>query len=299
MIRFLQICSTALIGLGIILSLAGVSYWLLGRQPPITRSLPMARTPTTRVIENVGAALDTVSATLRGTSTLPVPILTYHYIRPDINQNDDPLGYQLSIPPDLFAAQLDALQQAGYTTVTPTQFLQGKIDEHSLILSFDDGYADLATNAFPALTRRGMTAVAFVVSGFLDDRDHRYLSSDQVRELKAGGIEIGAHTITHSNLTKLEPLKLQEELLQSRFALEKLINDRVIAVAYPSGEYNDAVVDMAEFVGYRFGVTTQPGTARLADPHLTLPRIQIHPGDNPERLVERIKDAKRLLAAPQ
>ena len=195
--------------------------------------------------------------------TAPHIVVTYHYVRDGIDRGEDELGYNLSVTPQRFAADLDALQRAGYETVTPKQFLAGQIDETSMILSFDDGYRDFYTQAFPALQRRGMTAVAFVVSGFLDDKENRYMTGDQVREIAKGGIEIGAHTVSHSNLTSLEPAELQEEIFESRFVLEKLIEDRITAFAYPSGEYNQAVQDMTSFAGFRFAVTTHAGVARL------------------------------------
>lgn len=292
--RLLYWFGTLLVGVGIILMLAAISYWLLGRDAEIARTLPTPKRPTvTRAVEKVQGAAQAVAVSLLGVKDTPVPILTYHYIRGDIDQTTDPVGYQLSVTPARFAAQLDALQTAGYTTVTPAQFLAGSIDDHSIILSFDDGYEDFYTAAFPALQKRGMNAVTFVISGFIGDQDKRYMTGDQIRELFAGGIEIGAHSVTHPNLTTLESATMQEELLQSRFTLEKLINDRVTAVAYPSGEYNDDVVSMSTFVGYRFGVTTHNGTARLSDDHLTLPRIQVHPELTPEQLVAKVRTAKQ------
>jgi len=294
MSRLLLWLSNVLFVLGILLVLLALSYWLLGRDAQIARTLPTPKRPaSTRIVEKIQGAAQAVSVSLLGVKDTPVPILTYHYIRDGVDQAADPIGYELSIPPARFSAELDALQAAGFKSVTPAQFLAGQIDEHSIVLSFDDGYEDFYTTAFPALQKRGMTAVSFVIGGFLDDKDKRYMTSDQIREIAAAGVEIGAHTMTHPNLTELEPATMQEELLQSRFTLEKLINDRITAMAYPSGEYNDDVVSMATFVGYRFGVTTHNGTAHLADDHLTLPRIEVHPELTPEQLVNTVRKAKQ------
>lgn len=284
---------TLLFATGIVLGLAGIGYWLLASQAEVTRSFPTPKAlAAERVANSVETAVTTVSSTLRGVRSTPVPILTYHYIRGDVDRSADLLGYNLSVTPELFASQLDALQQAGFQTITPKEFLEGKVTDQSIILSFDDGYRDFYANAFPALNRRGMKAVAFVVSGFLDDKDSRYMTSDQVREVSRGGVEIGAHTVTHPDLTSLEPADVQAELLESRFALEKLIEERVTALAYPSGEQNERVVDIAGFVGYRFAVTTETGIARLADPHLTLPRLQVRADEQPADLIARINAAK-------
>lgn len=228
-------------------------------------------------------------------SAIPVPILTYHYTRV-VSPSEDPLGYRLSVPPGDLGLQLDAFKHRGYEPITLKDFAAGKVNERSIILTFDDGYRDFYENAFPLLKARGVTAVAFVTTGFLNDKDNNYLTDAMVKEIHANGIEIGAHTITHPNLANSSPAKIRTELLESRFKLEELINDRVTSVSYPSGKYSDDVLRLSAFVGYTEGVTTDFGAATLANDQLTLPRIEVIGGTSVDDVLEKIDEAKTQTA---
>lgn len=225
-------------------------------------------------------------------SSIPVPILTYHYIR-TVSAEEDPLGYRLSVPPAEFGNQLEAFKHRGYETITLKDFYAGRVNERSIILTFDDGYRDFYKEAYPVLRRRGERAVAFVTTGFLNDKESRYLTDEMVRELHGAGIEIGAHTVTHANLAAITPEKLRTELLESRFRLEELIGDRVTSVAYPSGKHSDDVLRLSAFAGYNLGVTTEYGAATLRDDVLRLPRINVTGGMPVDELLEKIDAAKR------
>lgn len=227
----------------------------------------------------------------------PVPILMYHYVR-TVSASTDPLGYDLSVTPELLDEQLDALAQAGYHTITPSELALGDLPEKPILLSFDDGYADTYTAAFPRLKARGMTAVVFVITGSLDDADGRYLRRSQVQELADAGIEIGSHTVSHLNLVAAEPRRRQDELLISRQVLEQLTNKRVIAVSYPAGETNADVARIATYVGYTLGVTTHHGVALPASQRLLLPRIRVRGGQSATDLLSSIERAVQSTAAP-
>ena len=223
-----------------------------------------------------------------GVISTPIPILMFHYIR-SVSKADDPLGYDLSIEPTLFAEYLDRLVEAGYKTITPAQFLTGKVPTNSIILSFDDGYLDFYQVAYPLLSQRKMTAVIFAISGFLDDKDGRYLTRTQVKTLSDAGIEIGSHTVDHANLAEIDTKRIQDELLISRQVLEQITGKRVGAIAYPSGKYNDDTLRLADYVGYSFGVTTEPGIALPTSNKLELPRIRVRGGESAEDLLSSIK----------
>jgi len=233
----------------------------------------------------------------RGIAPQPVPILMFHYVR-TVAQADDPLGYDLSVDPELFARQLDRLRAAGYATITPAQFLTGQVPDRSLILTFDDGYADFYETAYPELAKRQMTAVAFVISGKLDDPDHRYLTRTQVKALSDAGIEIGSHTVSHVNLATATAQRVRDELLVSRQVLEQVTGRRVNALAYPSGQVTAEVATIADYVGYSFAATTQSGIALPSSPRLLLPRIRVRGGESPDDLLAALTKAAAGQSAP-
>ncbi len=270
--------------------LIGLAGWMfaLGDQP-INRPAFYTATPTYAASSSPHLATGLFSGQLAPLHQT-VPILTYHYIR----HHDDPadlLGKRLSVSPDTFDAHLEALAEAGITTITPHQFVAGEFPERSVILSFDDGYQDFYLEAFPRLRERSMTAVVFVIYGFLDDESGQYLRRSQVAELAAAGVEIGSHTVSHPNLATLDDGRLKDQLMDSRSGLERLTGERVIALAYPAGEVDERVQRVADFVGYRFAVTTQAGTARRSDDHLLLPRLRISHDESAETLLQRLQQA--------
>jgi peptidoglycan/xylan/chitin deacetylase (PgdA/CDA1 family) len=135
----------------------------------------------------------------------------YHYVR----VNPDPadlIGYGLSTPPPLFAAQMDFLAERGYRVV-PMRRLEellgsGRVpDEKTVVVTLDDGYRDAYTEAFPVLRTRGFGATIFVITDLIDNP--RYLSVAQLRELSASGFEIGSHSASHSDLPSLNPQRLR------------------------------------------------------------------------------------------
>ncbi|MDO8471969.1 MAG: polysaccharide deacetylase family protein [bacterium] len=226
------------------------------------------------VRRKVARALDPkVKAVLQNNQ--PVPILMYHFIRDNVDEVADSLGYRLSVPEAEFRAQMSYLKQQGYTTINFDSFLSGHYPAKSVILTFDDGYRDFRDVAYPVLKQNGFTATTFVITGRLKDPNH--LNATDVQFLAANGIEIGSHSVSHINLSNANRAKLRAELNDSRATLEQLINRPVVALNYPAGQYNDLTVEMAGRAGYEVAVTTNEG---IASPNnmLTLPRVRIRRG---------------------
>lgn len=103
------------------------------------------------------------------------------------------------------------------------------------------------------------------------------LDEAQVRELQRRGIEIGAHTVTHPILTRLDPEAARREIVESKRALEEMIGARVTAFAYPNGrpttDYGPTHVSLAAEAGFSVAVSTAWGAATRASDVFQLPRI--------------------------
>lgn len=222
------------------------------------------------------------------TSSNNVPILMYHYVR-DVNQKSDPVGYNLSVSPNDFELQMRSFIRTGYNFITPRDFLEGRANNRSLMLTFDDGYADFYNNAFPVLKKYRIKATVFVVSNFTDDAKGNYLTSSQIKELSDWGIEIGSHSVNHPNLTKISPSELAKQMQQSKNFLENITSQEIISFAYPAGHYNDLVLDATRESGYKFAVTTENGFGSLRDNLLTQKRIRINGGENLEKIFSKIE----------
>ena len=115
-----------------------------------------------------------------------------------------------------------------------------ELPEKAVLISFDDGYADNYTYAYPILLEEQVPGTFFVVSGTVG-HDNR-MTADELREMQANGMKIGSHTVSHENLAEMGEQSINFEMRESRAALEKVLGKPVYALAYPEGKVNDAVL---------------------------------------------------------
>ena len=214
-----------------------------------------------------------------GRTTVQVPILMYHYIRVPPDPATDHLGWGLSTSPDDFRHQMDYLDDHGYHPVTLTDlraYLGGtqSLPDRPVVLTFDDGYADLYSAAFPVLKEHHFKAVAYIVSGFVG-REGENVMPDQVREMDTNGIEIGAHTVNHVDLTKVHGSDLGSEVKGSKDALETLVGHPVLDFCYPSGRYDAEVVQAVQSAGYQSATTTQSGAVHSLEDRFSWSRVRV------------------------
>ena len=104
-------------------------------------------------------------------ASVSVPVLMYHYIR--VNQNpNDKVGYNLSVTPDNFRAQMDYLATHGYHTVSLDEMgaallSHAQLPSRPIVITFEDGYVDCHDSAFPILQSHNFKAVSFVITGLV------------------------------------------------------------------------------------------------------------------------------------
>src|ERR1700682_4707147 len=194
-----------------------------------------------------------------GRRNITLPILMYHYVRKPPSMRSDLLGYKLSISPTDFATQMDWLARNGFHTVDFNDvraYFAGSqpLPPKPLVITFDDGYADLYTAAFPILSAHDFKAVAYIVSGFIGQP--RYATADQIVQMDHNGIEIASHTVNHADLAKSSAGNVWRELVESKRSLEQLLGHQVLDFAYPSGKFNAHVVSAVRQAGYDTAVTT-------------------------------------------
>jgi peptidoglycan/xylan/chitin deacetylase (PgdA/CDA1 family) len=210
---------------------------------------------------------------------ITVPILMYHRINVSTPATP-PMERRLTVHPGDFARQMRWLKRQGYRTVTQRQLfvalLRGKpLGRRPIMITFDDGYRDAFYRAAPVLSRFGMRATAYVVTGRIVDGDRQFLSWGLIRGLERRGVEIGSHTVFHRDLTQLSDREALRELVRSRRALERGLCHPVPWLAYPFGAYDTRVERLAQRAGYVLAVTTQPGALQSANRPLALRRIRV------------------------
>jgi peptidoglycan/xylan/chitin deacetylase (PgdA/CDA1 family) len=213
-----------------------------------------------------------------GRAEITVPILMYHYIR-YYNDPRDAVGDDLSVNPDAFRAQMDYLKANDYHPIDFNDlrgYLHGTqvLPSRPVILTFDDGYADFYTTAYPVLEQHDFKAVSYVVPGFLGHGG--YMTPGEVLELDRDGIQIASHTWSHRDLTTLPPDQLNAELRNSKAYLEQLIGHPVVDFCYPSGRFNPAVEQAVTDTGYQTATTTQLGYTHSLGDAITWARVRVH-----------------------
>lgn len=214
-----------------------------------------------------------VKQPLLNSSPKPIPILMYHSI--GINRRNN-----LLVAPAKFNSQIKHLHKAGYQTICfqtlENYWKSGKpLPAKPILLTFDDGYKDNYTIAYPILKKYKFKATIFVITNFIDDANH--LSQKQIKEMISSGlIDIGAHTKTHPDLTTVPSKKVYQEIFGSKQILTKYTGKPIIAFAYPIGRYNYEVVKATGAARYKFAVTTKPGYANAKQGWLTLNRVRIN-----------------------
>jgi peptidoglycan/xylan/chitin deacetylase (PgdA/CDA1 family) len=209
------------------------------------------------------------------------------------------------VPPERFAAQLDALIQDGRRFVGLPTLMAALDGQHPLppravLVTFDDAYADLLTAALPILTERRIPALAFAVSdrvGTSNDWDRplgagvlSLLDAEGLRTVAANGVVVGSHGATHRALPTVARGDLEAEVAGSAATLQALGLPRPTAFAYPHGELDGVVVAAVRSARYGAAFTVRPGVVRSGANRHALPRLEVLT-DTPRTLVLRVATA--------
>jgi peptidoglycan/xylan/chitin deacetylase (PgdA/CDA1 family) len=211
----------------------------------------------------------------------------YHYVRVNPDPSDR-LGFNLSVTPADFARQMDWFASSGYHPIDMDDLrgylLAGReLPDRPVVLTFDDGYRDLYTAAYPILRAHRFKAVAYVPSGFVNSPVS--VTAEQVLEMDANGVEIGAHSVSHADLAKLSGADLWHEVADSKASLEALLGHAVLDFCYPYGSVDEAVVHAVEAAGFLTATTTRPGVVHSAADRFLWTRVRVSGGEPLEQLV--------------
>jgi peptidoglycan/xylan/chitin deacetylase (PgdA/CDA1 family) len=218
-----------------------------------------------------------------GRRNITLPILMYHYVRTPPSMVSDWLGYKLSVSPADFTTQMDWLSQHGYHPIDFNDvraYFAGRqpLPANPVVITFDDGYADLYTTAYPILAAHGFKAVAYIVSGFVGRTP--YVSAPQVVQMDNNGIEIASHTVNHADLGRSSNASVMRELVDSKRWLEHLLGHPVVDFAYPSGMFNGQVVADVMKAGYDTAVTTMTSVDHSVADRYVWARVRVGGGES-------------------
>ncbi len=235
-----------------------------------------------------------VPSALPLTVGLDLPILMYHYVRDMPASSTDAVGKDLSVSPRNLTAQVAMLQQLNVTAVSMDdvlEYLYGRKapPARPVVLTFDDGYDDIYTQAYPILAAGGMAGTAYVISDFVGQPG--YMTWDQLRDLSRHGWSIQSHTISHPDLRVVADAELQRQLRESKARIERELGLPVQHLNYPAGKHDARVMAAAGAAGYRTAVTVDYGTRLTPRQLFDLPRVRVHGADSPSELRARLMPA--------
>lgn len=173
------------------------------------------------------------------------PILTYHSL--------DESASVTSVRPQFFREHMHSLARRGFVGISLSELLDawdgsGTLPSRPVVLTFDDGFANLLEHAAPVLSELGFRATIFVVSGRCGQTNDwpnqapgiprlPLLSWSQLAQMATAGFEFGAHSVTHRPLTEIAPAEAQREILESKATIEQQLGRPVQTFAYPFGVF--------------------------------------------------------------
>lgn len=221
-------------------------------------------------------------------------VLCYHGVTAQESRNHfDRAG--LHVRASLFEAQLDYLRRH-YNVLPLSAFLAARQKGHSMpprtaVITFDDGYRNILSEAVPRLWNRGLTAAVLLITGRIANAgpneaptaqadDRLYLSWPDVRAMHRGGIEIGSHTCTHRRLPQLSHDEAERELTESLATIRREVGIESPPFAYPYGAYTHKVAERARAAGYCCALTTDVGMNASDTDLFSIRRVLI--GDDDE-----------------
>jgi peptidoglycan/xylan/chitin deacetylase (PgdA/CDA1 family) len=214
-----------------------------------------------------------------------VRVLLYHAV--DFQDPADTVGLRVSR--DAFLKQMNLLRTEGYKVVPLVRAWETEIDNDCprVAITFDDGYRSQAW-AVEVLRDFGFAATLFLVPRFLDAvRTPRWyweawehLGWDEIATLCGNGIDIGAHSVTHADLTACAPEQLEDEVAGSRRVLGAHLDHEILTFSYPHGRHDGRVRRAVERAGYRLACTSLYGDNRTIKSWYTVQRTEVTGSDD-------------------
>lgn len=230
-----------------------------------------------------------------------LPILMYHSISDDTDDDLNPY-FRTVTSRAAFERQMRFLSESGYRAMTLSQAVRAMRDSSQaerkvatalrpVVITFDDGFRDVYTTAFPIMRNHGFTGTVFLSTAYINREfitGRRCLSEVEVRALAAEGMEFGSHTVTHPQLKQLARDRITHELSASKRSIEEITGSEVTLFSYPYRFPEEDLGFVQELggllaqTGYAAGVTTSIGRSCVDDAPLFMKRLPVNDCDDPE-----------------
>ena len=205
-------------------------------------------------------------------------ILCYHRINPWY-END-----ALTVKPEKFKRQINYFISKKFEFMNLEQYVSFSRKNKKIVITFDDGFADNFLFPYEILHNLNLPFIIFLTVNFIgteklfsrykDKERDRFLNWNEVIEMSKNGVEFGSHSLTHSDLTKLEKEEIEKEIIDSKKIIEDKTGKEVKFFCYPYGFYNKEVIEIVEKAGYKGAVVNRKRKMKITK--YTMPRIGIY-----------------------
>ena len=213
------------------------------------------------------------------------PILMYHaFGRPGEKAS------RFVLPINRFIQQINWLKRFGFRVLSIDEFQQYQLNQilppgRSVVITIDDGYAEVRDLVYPVLKRNGFPATVFVVSAKVGSHNdwtsipelsgRPLLTWNEIREMAKNRIQFGAHSRTHPRLLTLSSDQLKEEIAGSKAELDDALRTTTTTFAYPYGEFDSEIQSITKKAGYQSGYSANHGLNIPGCPSFALQRIEV------------------------
>ena len=160
--------------------------------------------------------------------------------------------------------------------IVDTIINDGNLPNNTIGISVDDADQSFITNAWPKFKEKGLPVTLFVATSAIGKNNKNYLNWDEIRQLKAEGVTIGAHSHTHGHLTDLTFDKWKTDIEKSNKIFLKEIGEIPTLYAHPYGESDDKIFDLLKKYKYKVAFGQHSGAINETSNFYYLPRFSLN-----------------------
>lgn len=205
-------------------------------------------------------------------------VLQYHHV-------SETTPAATSISPKRFAQHMSWLAENEYDVLAMDELLRllkknKPLPDKTVVITFDDGYHSIYTEAWPLLKKYAWPFTVFVNSQHHDEKNAQYMTWAQLREMAEAGVVIGNHSVSHDHMIRLRAgeksadwqRRMRAEIQDAQKRIDKEVGRQAKVFAYPFGEHNPALERLLADLGY-IAFAQHSGPIASFDSHQALPRF--------------------------
>lgn len=241
-------------------------------------------------------------------------VLMYHSVSDAPEDGVHPY-YRVNTTPQQFAEQMRYLHESDCDVVPLREVARaasaGERSKRTRVaITFDDGYRDFLTAAFPMMQKHHFPSSVFLPTAFIGDTPQIFkgkecLTWSEVRELRSAGVDFGSHTVSHPQLHAIGAAEVEREVRESKTVIEQKVGASIDSFSYPyafpeqDAAFRQRLRGLLERCGYAHGVSTILGTVQPREDHFFLKRLPVNLLDDARLLRAKLEGGYNWLHGVQ